>query len=330
MNKQKIGIIGYGGMGSALAKGLAKAGADIFVIARENADKARAELGNMSVYKTIADAGVEFSDTDFIIPAVKPQHMIACCAELKPHIRPKYGTMIVSPAAGVTVDFYKYALDLQAARAMPNTPCLLGCGMSTVYIPAHVPADKAQMIMAIFENPYMGKAQRVDREKMIDAGTAISGSGPAYGYVLARYIAEKTGMLQKDVIKDLACLVKKTPAEWENSSLAAGLLLFTFRAHMISGAQALGFDGKNAVLQVDQTIRGSIAMLNDLDSPDIPTLIENVKSSKGTTEAALNVMLAPGTDFLDQIVPGIRAAFARGQEMGGETLHELESIVGGV
>ena len=104
-------------------------------------------------------------------------------------------TIVISIAAGITIEKIAGALDKgQVIRVMPNTPALVGNGMSGIYS-NNATADSMQMAIKLFSA--VGKAVVVESEELIDAVTAVSGSGPAYFFLLIEEMikaAEKLGL----------------------------------------------------------------------------------------------------------------------------------------
>ncbi len=124
---------------------------------------------------------------DLVILAVKPQDSAEVLAEVARKIDEK--TLVISIMAGVTLSVLRDKLsDAQIIRCMPNTPCSIQQGMA-VYCGNGKVTDHSYVIAHSILST-MGKAFKVDDEIMIDAATAISGSGPAYLFYLAEALKE--------------------------------------------------------------------------------------------------------------------------------------------
>jgi pyrroline-5-carboxylate reductase len=176
-NNVKISFIGGGNMAAALIGGLAgklTAAANIHVI-DINAD-ALARLQQFGV-TTSKDIDATVADCDVIVLAVKPQQMKEIVAQLRPHI----GTqLLLSIAAGIrAADLSRWLGGHDAiVRTMPNTPALIGTGVTGMVATAGVSAAQRDTADAILRA--VGETVWLNDEALIDPVTAVSGSGPAY------------------------------------------------------------------------------------------------------------------------------------------------------
>ncbi|SBV35469.1 Pyrroline-5-carboxylate reductase [uncultured Stenotrophomonas sp.] len=179
-----IAFIGGGNMATSLIAGLVAAGtpaASIEVVEPQASQRqALQQEHGIRVAESVATAVL---DARTLVLAVKPQVMAAVCVELAPRLAP--GALVVSIAAGVTTAALRRWLGPSAAlvRAMPNTPALLGAGMTGLYAGTDVGAAErgaAQAILAC-----AGQTRWIDDEALMDAVTAVSGSGPAYVFAFA-------------------------------------------------------------------------------------------------------------------------------------------------
>jgi len=118
-----------------------------------------------------------------IVIAVKPQSAPEAMPLLAAHVGK--GTLVLSIMAGRTLGFLENALPAQTAivRAMPNTPAAIGCGISTVVANARVSARQRKLASGLLAA--IGMVEWVADEALMDAVTALSGSGPAYVFLLA-------------------------------------------------------------------------------------------------------------------------------------------------
>ncbi|MCL7713297.1 pyrroline-5-carboxylate reductase [Stenotrophomonas mori] len=178
-----IAFIGGGNMARSLIAGLVEGGMDpaaIEVVEPQAAPReALRSTYGVRVAATVAEAAL---GADALLLAVKPQVMAAVCADLAPRLGP--GTLAVSIAAGVTTAHLRGWLPQAAlVRAMPNTPALLGAGMTGLYAGADVDHGRRQAAQAILATA--GQTRWIDDETLMDAVTAVSGSGPAYVFALA-------------------------------------------------------------------------------------------------------------------------------------------------
>jgi pyrroline-5-carboxylate reductase len=198
-----LGFLGFGNMGGAILKGLLKAG----TLAPENAlvydvaaDKreAAAELG----VKTTASASEIAADSDTLILAVKPQIMAEALEQIKPALTPK--TLVISIAAGISIGYLEQRLgpEFRVVRVMPNTPALVSAGAAGIALGAKCAPRDAATARAIFKA--VGIAEMFP-ERLMDAVTALSGSGPAYFFYM------------------IECLVKAAAAHGIDAEQAARL-----------------------------------------------------------------------------------------------------------
>jgi pyrroline-5-carboxylate reductase len=191
-------------MATALARGWLTAGLARTddVCASDPVPAARSAFAAATGCATNVENSAIVHASDVLVLAVKPQSMSALLAEIRPILR---SPLIVSVAAGISIRQLQDGLgtDCRLVRVMPNTPCLVGASASA-YTPSAeaTPADIAlvdRLMNAV------GKAFRVS-ESLLDAVTGLSGSGPAYVYVIIEALADggvRAG-LPRDVAQTLA------------------------------------------------------------------------------------------------------------------------------
>lgn len=177
----KIAFIGGGNMASALIAGLAgklTAGANIHVVDPNGAalEQLRAKFG----VTTAGAAGAELAGRDVIVLAVKPQSMREVAAQLLPLLDKATPPLVLSIAAGIrAADLSRWLGGYGAiVRCMPNTPALIGQGITGMVATAGVNAAQKDAADAILKA--VGQTVWLDDEAQIDPVTAVSGSGPAY------------------------------------------------------------------------------------------------------------------------------------------------------
>jgi pyrroline-5-carboxylate reductase len=183
----RIAFIGGGNMAGALIGGLLGAGwapAQITVV--DPGDEARARLAAQHGVRAQAAADAGLAQAATIVWAVKPQLFGAAAGACSRHVG---RALQVSVMAGIRSDAIARATGSEAVvRAMPNTPALIGRGMSALYARAGASAvqrDAAQQLLAS-----AGRVLWVEREEDLDAVTALSGSGPAYVFYLLESLIE--------------------------------------------------------------------------------------------------------------------------------------------
>jgi pyrroline-5-carboxylate reductase len=185
MSNDKVAFIGGGNMARSLVGGLVARGVagDSLHVAEpmpELRDALRRDFG-VHAFEHAEDA---VSGASTWVVAVKPQVMRAVCEGLAARaqaVRP----LVVSIAAGITSAQLERWLgsDVAVVRAMPNTPALLGAGVTGLCANARVDAAQRQAAEALLRSA--GATVWVDDEALMDAVTAVSGSGPAYVFLLA-------------------------------------------------------------------------------------------------------------------------------------------------
>lgn len=193
-------------MGSALLSGLLSKGLDpaqIFVQDPAPADAIRADLERqgIAVHATLTRLPAQPS---VILAAVKPQMMDDVFPALSKLAGPD--TLILSIAAGRTIDSFARHLPAGAAivRSMPNTPAAISRGITVCVANPHVTAEQRALTGTLLSA--VGEVAWVDDEALLDPVTALSGSGPAYLFLLTEYLAEagRAAGLSDDLAQHLA------------------------------------------------------------------------------------------------------------------------------
>jgi pyrroline-5-carboxylate reductase len=175
----KITFVGGGNMASALIGGLLQQGVSPAALAVvEIGEQARARLESAFGVRTVAAADATVvGGADVVLLAVKPQQMREVALALAPLLA---GQLVLTIAAGIRVDDLSRWLGghRRIVRVMPNTPALIRRGVSGLYAPPGVSAAQREQAERILGA--VGTTLWCEREEMLDAVTAISGSGPAY------------------------------------------------------------------------------------------------------------------------------------------------------
>lgn len=184
-----VGFVGAGQMATALGKGFLAAGS--------------VEPNSLIAFDVVAATGQQFQlltggrlaqsndevakAAEIVFLAIKPQHMAKVLAELRNSLRPSQ--LIVSIAAGISLKTLSDGLkpDTRIIRVMPNTPCLIGCGASAFSRGQYATEDDSQLVQRLLSN--VGIAVEVP-EKLLDAVTGLSGSGPAYVYQIIEALSD--------------------------------------------------------------------------------------------------------------------------------------------
>ncbi|MGM3386559.1 pyrroline-5-carboxylate reductase [Stutzerimonas stutzeri] len=185
MNTPRIAFIGGGNMAASLIGGLRAQGvpAEAIRASDPGAQKRQALTAEYGI-ATFSDNAEAVAEADMVVLAVKPQVMQDVCRDLATSLRP--GQLIVSIAAGITCASLQAWLGEQPPRAivrcMPNTPSLLRQGVSGLFANAQVSDTQRQQAEQLLSA--VGLALWLEEERLIDAVTAVSGSGPAYYFLL--------------------------------------------------------------------------------------------------------------------------------------------------
>jgi pyrroline-5-carboxylate reductase len=198
------GFIGAGKMASALIHGMLRgeiARADS-IFASDPLRAARSTLeeeAGITVFESNLDV---LKHSDVLVLAVKPQSMSAVLAELRPALSGDH--LVVSIAAGITIESIVIGLGghSRVIRVMPNTPALVGEGVSAFALASGARPDD-QLLVETFLGS-VGRAVSVT-ESMLDAVTGLSGSGPAFGYLMIEALSD--GGVRAGLPRDIASLL---------------------------------------------------------------------------------------------------------------------------
>ena len=199
----KIGIIGAGNMGQALVRGLVEKSVYPQNIRVFDVDGRKLTALKKEAHVKLVKSNRQcVSLSDVVILAVKPQILQEVIEEISSSLDPS--CLVISIAAGVPIakieQFFKKPVSV--IRVMPNMPALVGAGMSAFSLGKHANQKHRRIAEAILSA--FGQMEQVP-EKMLDLVTAVSGSGPAYFFVLAEKLIEaayESGM-KVDVAKKL-------------------------------------------------------------------------------------------------------------------------------
>jgi pyrroline-5-carboxylate reductase len=176
LQKVKLGFIGAGAMGGAIIRGLLAKGR----VARENLIYYDPDPGRQ---KKMEKLGVEAAldnpevmHAQVVVLAVKPQLLAPLLAGIKDFVRPQH--LLISIAAGTTLATLEAALpESRIIRAMPNTPALVAAGMTALAVGSRATPEDTDLALELFQA--VGQAAVVE-ERLMDAVTGLSGSGPAF------------------------------------------------------------------------------------------------------------------------------------------------------
>lgn len=266
--RRKIGIIGFGNMGSAIA-GRIKTKYRVFVF-----DKDKNKLTNLSGINITKNSADLVSKVDVITLAVKPQDVEALLKEIKDKVS---NQLIISIAAGITTKYIENILGVaRVIRVMPNIGAIVGQGIS--YICKGEFAKEKDLKLSINLFNFIGHTF-IFSEDLMNAATAVGGSGPGFwGYLFD----------------------KKPKDEWDEYKSNY------FIPELTSAAKSVGFDEKTASLTANFVTIASISAAEALHiTPG--ELTKKVASKGGTTEAGLEV-LQHGGSLTDAVKAALKRA----------------------
>lgn len=180
-------IFGAGVMGETLLSGLIRSGrsVDELLITERRAEHAQQLTAKYGVRVVGNEEGAAAADV--LVLVVKPQDMDGLLGEIRDQMAP--GTLVVSLAAGITTEFLESRLPegSSVVRVMPNTPALVGASASAFALGKSAAPEDAQFVQQLFSS--VGVAYQV-KESLLDAVTGLSGSGPAYMFVIIEALSD--------------------------------------------------------------------------------------------------------------------------------------------
>lgn len=187
MSHAKIAMVGVGRMGESILAGLLKSGHDpagVVAVVRRPERRAELEQAHGIVVEPLERA---VHHAHVVVVGVKPHQVAGVLDEITPHIHK--GTLVVSLAAGIATETLESHLPggTPVVRVMPNTPSLVGRGMSGISGGRHATPEQVDEVRALMMA--VGGAVVVP-ESQLDALTAVSGSGPAYVFAVAEAMVD--------------------------------------------------------------------------------------------------------------------------------------------
>ena len=206
--KKKIAFIGVGNMGQALVKGILERGiVEPSSIISSDIDKDKLRSAGSDLKVTAARDNKEaVREADIVIIAVKPKAVQGVLKEISDSVEPS--KLVISIAAGITTDYIENTLgkEVPVIRVMPNTAVLVGEGMAAIARGKFAGEEEGKISREIFSA--VGKVVEV-KEELMNAVTALSGSGPAYIFAVMENLIEAG--VREGLSRELArTLVKQT------------------------------------------------------------------------------------------------------------------------
>jgi pyrroline-5-carboxylate reductase len=203
--EKRIGFIGAGNMSEALMKGIIDCGLmkpEEIIAGEILPDRREYIIKNFGV-ETIEDNVRVVNSTDLIVLCVKPQYLAQVLEGVSSHLTERH--LVVSIAAGITIDFIESRLKpgVRVIRVMPNQPLMVGATAAGYSLGKYATKEDGDIVQEILD--YNGIAYRLP-EHLLDAVTGLSGSGPAFVYVMIEAMADGGVLagLPRDVALDLA------------------------------------------------------------------------------------------------------------------------------
>ncbi len=185
----KLGIIGCGNMAGAILSGVLKSGvcAPGDVVVTDISQEAAGGFEEKFAVKSLKSAQALCKEAQVLLLAVKPQVYEGVINEIRGACRED--ALILSIAPGKTIEWLteRFAGPVRVARAMPNTPAMVGEGITAVCFSENVPEDQRQLAFSLLRS--FGRAEQVP-ERLMDAVVSVSGSSPAYVFILIEAMAD--------------------------------------------------------------------------------------------------------------------------------------------
>jgi len=285
----RIAIVGGGSIGEALLSGLLRAGRQVkdLVVAEKHPDRAKYLSDTYSVLvTTVADA---VDTAAYVIVAVKPADVSSVVGEIADAAAKAESNtaeqVFVSVVAGVTTEFYENKLPAGSPviRVMPNAPVVVGGGVSALARGRFATADHLKEVSAIFDA--VGGVLTVP-ESQLDAVTAVSGSGPAYFFLMVEALVDAA--VAEGLPRPVATeLVSQTMAG------SAAMLLESLYRQQPDGDAAMGagIDTSAAQLRATVTSPGgtTAAGLRELERGGLRAAVANAVSAAKTRSEQLGI-----------------------------------------
>lgn len=184
-----VGFLGAGKMATALARGFVRAGlvSSARMLASDVIPAARDAFQQETGARAVADNAEVVRSASVVFLAVKPAQVVDLLTELKPLFTAQH--LVISIAAGLPLARLEAALPVgvRVVRVMPNTPALVGAGASAFSLGSAAAAPDGELAQHLLSA--VGLAIEV-KESLLDAVTGVSGSGPAYGYLMIEALSD--------------------------------------------------------------------------------------------------------------------------------------------
>ncbi len=283
----RIAIIGGGAMGEALLSGLLRAGRQVkdMVVAEKYPDRAKYLSEKYSVFVTSVSDAVE--NAAYVIVAVKPtdvEGVVDEVAEAATHAETDTAEQVfVTIAAGVSTAYYEAKLPAGAPviRVMPNAPIVVGGGVSALAPGRFATPEQLKEVSAIFDS--VGGVLTV-AESQLDAVTAVSGSGPAYFFLMVEALVDAgvASGLSRAVATDLVV-----------QTMAGSAAMLLERLDQVDAAGGAAMDTTAAQLRATVTSPAgtTAAGLRELERGGLRSAVANAVEAAKTRSEQLGITL---------------------------------------
>ncbi|MDT5291880.1 MAG: pyrroline-5-carboxylate reductase [Mycobacterium sp.] len=285
----RIAIIGGGNIGEALLSGLLRAGRQTKDLVVAEKDPARAKQLAEKYSVQVSSVGDAAENAAYVIVAVKPSDVESVVGEVAEAVakadNDSVEQVFVTVAAGVTTAYYQSKLPAGAPviRVMPNAPMVVGGGVSAVAPGSFATAEQLKDVVSIFDA--VGGVLTVP-ETQLDAVTAVSGSGPAYFFLMVEALID-AGVAEGLPRSVATELVSQTMAG------SAAMLLESLDRQQPAGAEAMGggIDASAAQLRATVTSPGgtTAAGLRELERGGLRAAVANAVSAAKTRSEQLGI-----------------------------------------
>lgn len=197
-----IGFIGCGNMAQAMIGGIVESkmvNADEIIVSNPSIDKLTKVNEKWGVH--ITQNNLDVLQANYIILAVKPHYYETVILEIQQHLKPSQVVVSIAPGKALHQLQTLFLQEQKLIRAMPNTPAMVGCGMTAVCANEVVTKEELTELCNIFDG--FGKTS-VIKENMMEAVISVSGSSPAYVYLFIESLADgavREGMPREQAIE---------------------------------------------------------------------------------------------------------------------------------
>lgn len=270
MSNETVAVIGCGKIGEALVAGLVAGGINPKDVHVTNRNEQRGqELEQRYGVVPMTDNVAAVSDVDVVFVCVKPKHVVGVLEQIAETVDNNARTLVVSMAAGVTAAALEEALPAGAPvlRVMPNTPMLVGAGMSAIAPGRFATEEDLDQVRGLLEK--VGAVEIIDEADM-DAVVALSGSAPAYYFLftealidagvalgLPREVARRFAVASASGAGQMLSSLDDEPATLRaNVSSPAGTTIAALREFVESGLRGAVFRATEACAQRNHKLGG--------------------------------------------------------------------------